>query len=77
MVENMTDIAWYSEASLVGGKRIFCVGSLAQCLRKWSRLAEIEQQTAYIAVGTCTIKREKLEQAEIAALAAHPDLKKV
>jgi hypothetical protein len=76
-MESVADIPWYSEASLVGGKRIFCAGSLAQCLRKWSKLAEVEQQTAYIAVGACTIKREKLERFEIAALAAHPDLKKV
>ena len=44
----MEDIPWYAEASLRAPGRVFCAGSLAQCIRKWQRLPEIDQNSAYI-----------------------------
>ncbi len=42
----MDDIPWYAEASLRAPGRVFCAGSLAQCIRKWQRLPEIDRNSA-------------------------------
>ena len=44
----MQDTAWYAEASLISDNHVFCAGSLAQCVRKWTRLPEIKQTGAVI-----------------------------
>jgi len=73
----MSEIPWYSEASLVGPNRVYCAGSLAQCLRRWTRLAEIEQVNLHIRLANAFEGRVKLDREDIATLAAHPDLKRV
>ena len=74
---SMSEIPWYTDASLVSQKRIFCVGSLAQCLRKWLRLPEIEQQSTHIELGIETLRRKRIEREEIMTLASNPDLMRV
>jgi hypothetical protein len=73
----MNQIPWYSDASLVGPNRVFAIGSLAQCVRKWSRLAEIEQIGAHVKLATAFEGRTNLDREDIATLAAHPELKRV
>ena len=73
----MNEIPWYTDASLVGPHRVFCVGSLAQCLRKWMRLAEIEQQATHIELGAESLRRKRIDRDDIAVLAANPTLRKV
>ena len=70
-------IPWYAESVLVGPGRIYATGSLAQCLRKWNRLPEISRKDACIEIADGPYRRNRLDQSQIAALAGHPDLRKV
>jgi hypothetical protein len=75
--ETPVQIPWYAESALIGPGRVYATGSLAQCLRKWNRLPEVAQTTAHIEVAEGPYKRNRLEQNQIAALAGHPDLRRV
>ena len=57
----MDDIPWYAEASLRAPGRVYCAGSLAQCVRKWQRLPEIDQSSAYINLAKAFGGRVTLE----------------
>ena len=70
----MDDIPWYAEASLRAPGRVFCAGSLAQCIRKWQRLPEIDQSSAYIKLAKEFGGRMKLGHDDVVAL-AHPVLR--
>jgi hypothetical protein len=70
-------IPWYTDASLVGPGRVHCTGSLAQCVRKWTRLPEVSRDAAHIQLGSSTLTRVRMDVAEIAALAANPELRRV
>ena len=72
----MEDIPWYAEASLRAPGRVFCAGSLAQCIRKWQRLPEIDQNSAYINLAKEFGGRMKLGHEDVVALARHDDLRK-
>jgi hypothetical protein len=73
----MSDIAWYVEASLIGEEHVYCAGSLAQCVRRWTRLSESERALAFIKLHTATDGHVRMERAEIQQLAMQPDLAKV
>ncbi|HEY4274595.1 MAG TPA: hypothetical protein VGM68_03855 [Rhizomicrobium sp.] len=73
----MDDIPWYAEASLRAPGRVFCAGSLAQCVRKWQRLAEIDQDSAYINLAQKFGGRTTLNREEVLALAGRDDLRKI
>ena len=73
----MSEIPWYSEASLVSPRHVFCVGSLAQCVRKWNTLAEIERISTHIRLAKQYEGRMKLDGGDVATLAVHPELKRV
>ena len=75
--DGMEDIPWYGEASLRAPGRVFCAGSLAQCIRKWQRLPEIDQNSAYINLAKEFGGRMKLGHDDVVALAAHDDLRKI
>ena len=47
----MNDTSWYVEASLTSDMHVYCSGSLAQCVRRWTRLSEVQQSTAVIKLG--------------------------
>ena len=66
-----------AEASLRAPGRVFCAGSLAQCIRKWQRLPEIDQNSAYINLAKEFGGRMKLGHDDVVALAAHDDLRKI
>jgi hypothetical protein len=72
----MDDIPWYSEASLRAPGRVFCAGSLAQCIRKWQRLPEIDRNSAYIKLAKQFGGRMKLGPDDVAVLATCDDLRK-
>jgi hypothetical protein len=73
----MDDIPWYGEASLRAPGRVFCAGSLAQCIRKWQRLPEIDRNSAYINLAKEFGGRMKLGRDDVAALAGHDDLRRI
>jgi hypothetical protein len=73
----MDEIPWYSDASLVAPSHVYCVGSLAQCVRKWTRLAETERASTYIRLAETFEGRQRLDAEQVAVLAAHPELRKV
>ncbi len=73
----MEPIQWYAEASLIGPNRVFCAGSLAQCVRRWTRLTEDERAVAHIQMRSPGTRLAKLEKGQIAPLAASPELKSV
>ncbi len=73
----MNEFSWYSEASLVEEGHVFCAGSLAQCVRRWSRLSEKEQGAAFIKLHNPTDGHLKMERDLIAQYARRPDLGKV
>jgi hypothetical protein len=71
----MTETAWYAEASLCSSEHVFCAGSLAQCVRKWTRLTESQRATTHINMGGRAGQRVDSEQ--IALLARNPTLARV
>jgi hypothetical protein len=73
----MNEIPWYAEASLVSDAHVFCAGSLAQCVRKWTRLTDLEKATAIIKLGEDTDARQAIGGNEIVALSGNPELTKV
>ena len=73
----MSDVAWYVEASLVGGEHVYCAGSLAQCVRRWTRLSQDERAAAFIKLHKATDGHTRVERAEIELLALQPGLAKV
>jgi hypothetical protein len=73
----MSDIAWYVDASLIGEEHVYCAGSLAQCVRRWTRLSEDERAIAFIKLHKATDGHVRIERAEIEHLALQPGLAKV
>jgi hypothetical protein len=73
----MSNVSWYGEATLVEQGHVYCAGSLAQCVRRWTRLTQMEQAAAIIKLHKITDGHVKIERAEIAELALRPDLTKV
>jgi len=74
---DMSTVSWYAEASLVEQGHVYCAGSLAQCVRRWTRLTQDAQATAVIKLHKITDGHVKIERAEIAQLALQPELAKV
>ena len=67
-------IPWYSEASLRANDHVFCAGSVAQCVRKWQRLAEPERNATYLKLSAAIDGRLRLSSEDLAALATHAGL---
>ena len=73
----MSEIAWYVEASLLGEDHVYCAGSLAQCVRRWTRLSQDERAAAFIKLHKATDGHTRVERAEIERMALQPGLAKV
>jgi hypothetical protein len=73
----MDEILWYSEASLSTEMRVFCAGTLAQCVRRWVRLSEEDQSVATIKLGRHTDDKKILTHDQVVALSKRSDLYKV
>ncbi len=80
-VPAMTEMNWYTDASLSSENHVFTAGSLAQCVRRWTRLHEWHQARTQIRIGGRTgyfaHGLPVLDEAEISRLASRPDLYKV
>jgi hypothetical protein len=68
----MSDTDWYAEASLYSDAHVFCAGTLAQCVRKWTRLSEMEKANSAIRLGNRTGGHEVISNEKIAILAGNP-----
>jgi hypothetical protein len=74
----MVEIPWYSEAALVArGGHVYCAGTLAQCIRKWGRLPELDQASCYIKLVKEIDGRMKLGREDVAVLASRSEFPKV
>ena len=73
----MNDVSWYAEASLVSDDHVYCAGSLAQCVRRWVRLTDADQFSAFIKLHKATDGHRKMNRDEIALLALKPELSRV
>jgi len=73
----MADTKWYAEASLSSSEHVFCAGSLAQCVRKWTRLPEAKRATAQIKLAGRYEASEVVRGDQIAQLAHNPELARV
>jgi hypothetical protein len=73
----MADITWYAEASLSSSEHVYCAGSLAQCVRKWTRLSEAQRAITQINLGGRNESSEVVRGDQIALLARNPELAKV
>jgi len=77
----MTEMNWYADASLSSETHVFTAGSLAQCVRRWTRLHETHRAHTQIKIGGRTghsaYGLPVLDEAEISQLASRPDLYKV
>ncbi|HWY61735.1 MAG TPA: hypothetical protein VNW15_07520 [Rhizomicrobium sp.] len=73
----MDKVLWYSEASVSSTTRVFCAGTLAQCVRRWARLSEADQSAATIRLGSHTEGREILSHDQVVVLSKRPDLYRV
>lgn len=71
---NHGERSWYVEASLVGDDHVYCAGTLAQCVRRWKRLSEIEKSGAFLKLHKITDGYRRLERDELERLALEPRL---
>ena len=63
------NIPWYAEASLRAHDHVFCAGSVAQCVRKWRRLPELERSTTYLKLTHAIDGISQLDSEDLATLA--------
>lgn len=72
----MVEIAWYVDATLIGEGHVYCAGSLAQCVRRWTRLSEEQRSHAFIKLHRAD-HHTRVEQSDIEKLAVQPELARV
>ena len=72
----MSDTSWYPDASLVSEGHVFCAGTLAQCVRKWTRIGDNEKAAAFIRIGSEIVGFRTISAPEIADYARSPGLSK-
>jgi hypothetical protein len=70
----MLERSWYVEASLVGNEHVYCAGTLAQCVRRWKRLSEVEKSDAFLKLNKITDGYTRLNRDELEQLALEPRL---
>jgi hypothetical protein len=68
----MSSFSWYADASLVEKGHVYCAGPLAQCVRRWKRLSEIQKLGAVIKLKTSTDRHILVERDELERLALDP-----
>ena len=71
------NIPWYSEASLRANDHVFCAGSVAQCVRKWTRLPEPERNSTFLRLSLAIDGRMQLGTDDLEALSRHSGLHSV
>jgi hypothetical protein len=73
----MDDIDWYAEAALASDEHVYCAGSLAQCVRRWKRLSDVEKDLTIIELKQGPRNMQRLRRDQIAPLADNPALMRV
>jgi len=70
----MLELNRNTAASLLMDGHIFCAGSLAQCLKRWSRLSNAEKAAAFLKMGRDGVSPTIVRGEELEALAGKPEL---
>jgi hypothetical protein len=70
----MMEMSPYTAATLAMKGHVFCVGTLAQCLRRWNRLPGQNKAEAYLKMGRDGVPPTILRGEQIAELANNPKL---
>jgi hypothetical protein len=73
-MQNSMNLTPYTDATLATDGHVFCVGTLAQCLRRWNRLPAPEKPRAYLKMGRDGVAPTVLKQEQIEELASNPEL---
>ena len=73
----MDEIPWHPEAALVRHGYIYCAGTLAQCVRNWEKLPELDQASCYIKLAKELDGRKKLGRDDVAVLASRKEFPRV
>jgi hypothetical protein len=74
--KRMENMSWYLDAALVSEAHVFCAGTLAQCVRKWTRLSDKDRDTAFIKIGSEVLGFRTIAASEIGDYARSPELMK-
>ena len=64
----------YTAATLATNGHVFCVGTLAQCLRRWNRLSVESKAQTYLKMGRDGVTPTILRGDQIAELASNAAL---
>lgn len=64
----------YAAATLATKGHVFCVGTLAQCLRRWNRLPSHSKPETYLKMGRDGVAPTILRGDQIEELASNPKL---
>jgi len=68
------ELSPYTAATLATEGHVFCVGTLAQCLRRWIRLPTQGRADSYLKMGRDGVAPTILRGDEIAELASNAKL---
>jgi hypothetical protein len=68
------ELSPYTAATLATEGHVFCVGTLAQCLRRWNRLPSQDRTDTYLKMGRDGVAPTILRGDEIAELANNAKL---
>jgi len=68
------ELSPYTDATLATRSHIFCVGTLAQCLRHWIRLPDESKAAAYLKFGRDGVAPTVLRGEQISELASNSKL---
>lgn len=68
------ELSPYMAATLAREGHVFCVGTLAQCLRRWTRLPSQNKAEAYLKMGRDGVPPTILRGDQIAELASNSKL---
>ena len=70
----MENLTYDTAASLATEGHIYCVGTLAQCLRRWERLSAQERDAAILKMGRDGMAATILRGEEVSGLTRVPEL---
>ena len=68
------ELSPYTDATLATKGHVFCVGTLAQCLRRWKRLPDQIKAATYLKMGRDGVPPTILRGEQIAELARNSNL---
>lgn len=72
--QSLMELSPYTAATLATRGHVFCVGTLAQCLRRWNRLPVQSRAETYLKMGRDGVTPTILHGDQIAELASNSKL---